>query len=217
VFWANVPVGIFGTLWAYRKLRDNGERHPGRIDWWGNITFAAGLSAILIGITGGLQPFRHHTMGWANPVRGGPRGEPGPAPAGGQRCAVLTPGREPADPYRPEVLPGADIRAVSARPGRRVRRSGRPGGAGRRRVAAAWRPRPPRSRRRCATGRQCRTTGRQCSAASSQRRAAGTATARCGTSGTAGAAELGKRRTQDALTRARRGSRPSPGVASSCW
>jgi MFS family permease len=68
VFWVNVPVGIFGTLWAYRKLRDYGERHPGRIDWWGNITFAAGLSAILIGITGGLQPFRHHTMGWANPA-----------------------------------------------------------------------------------------------------------------------------------------------------
>ena len=41
VFWVNVPVGVFGTVWAYRKLRDNGERHPGRIDWWGNITFAA--------------------------------------------------------------------------------------------------------------------------------------------------------------------------------
>ena len=29
VFWVNVPVGIFGTVWAYRKLRDNGERHRG--------------------------------------------------------------------------------------------------------------------------------------------------------------------------------------------
>ncbi|HYB89381.1 MAG TPA: MFS transporter [Streptosporangiaceae bacterium] len=67
VFWVNVPVGIFGTLWAYRMLRDNGERHPGRIDWWGNITFASGLSAILIGITDGLQPYAHHTMGWTNP------------------------------------------------------------------------------------------------------------------------------------------------------
>jgi len=67
VFWVNVPVGVFGTLWAYRMLRDNGERHPGRIDWWGNITFASGLSAILIGITDGLQPYAHHTMGWTNP------------------------------------------------------------------------------------------------------------------------------------------------------
>jgi hypothetical protein len=58
---------VFGTLWAYRKLRDNGERHPGRIDWWGNITFAGGLSAILIGITNGLQPYAHRTMGATNP------------------------------------------------------------------------------------------------------------------------------------------------------
>ena len=45
VFWVNVPVGVFGTVWAYRKLRDNGERHRGRIDWWGNVTFAVGLGA----------------------------------------------------------------------------------------------------------------------------------------------------------------------------
>jgi MFS family permease len=30
VFWVNVPVGVFGTVWAYLKLRDTGERHPGR-------------------------------------------------------------------------------------------------------------------------------------------------------------------------------------------
>src|SRR5580698_8522801 len=30
VFWVNVPVGIYGTIWAYRKLRDNGERHRGK-------------------------------------------------------------------------------------------------------------------------------------------------------------------------------------------
>jgi len=67
VFWVNVPVGVFGTVWAYRKLRDNGERHPGRIDWWGNITFALGLGAILVGITSGIQPYGDHTMGWTNP------------------------------------------------------------------------------------------------------------------------------------------------------
>ena len=68
VFWVNVPVGVYGTLRAYLKLRDSGERHRGRIDWWGNITFAAGLSAILIAITAGLQPYRQHTMGWTNPL-----------------------------------------------------------------------------------------------------------------------------------------------------
>src|ERR1700744_2125340 len=43
VFWVNVPVGIYGTLWAYWKLRETSERHRSPIDWWGNITFAVGL------------------------------------------------------------------------------------------------------------------------------------------------------------------------------
>jgi MFS family permease len=69
VFWVNVPVGIFGTIWAYRKLREpEGGRRPGRIDWWGNATFAGGLSAILIAITMGLQPQGGHPTGWHNPV-----------------------------------------------------------------------------------------------------------------------------------------------------
>ena len=62
-----MPVGVFGTLWAYRKLRDDGERHRGRIDWWGNVTFAVGLGAVLIGITNGVHPYKHDSMGWANP------------------------------------------------------------------------------------------------------------------------------------------------------
>ncbi|MFZ0667178.1 MAG: MFS transporter [Acidimicrobiales bacterium] len=67
IFWVNVPVGVFGTLWAYRKLRDNGQRGGGRIDWWGNITFAVGLGALLVAITVGIQPYGGHTMGWTNP------------------------------------------------------------------------------------------------------------------------------------------------------
>jgi MFS family permease len=68
VFWVNVPVGVFGALWAYRTLRDSGERHRGRIDWWGNVTFAVGLGAILVAITSGIQPYAGHTMGWTNPA-----------------------------------------------------------------------------------------------------------------------------------------------------
>src|SRR5262245_51734104 len=68
VFWINVPVGIYGTVWAYRMLRDTGERHPGRIDWWGNVTFAGGLRAILVAITHGIQPYGGHPMGWTNPA-----------------------------------------------------------------------------------------------------------------------------------------------------
>jgi MFS family permease len=68
VFWVNVPVGVFGTLWAYRKLRDSGSQRGGRIDWWGNVTFAVGLSAILVAVTYGIQPYGSHTMGWTNPA-----------------------------------------------------------------------------------------------------------------------------------------------------
>ncbi|HEY3867868.1 MAG TPA: MFS transporter [Actinocrinis sp.] len=68
VFWVNVPVGVFFTLWAYRTLRDTGRRGGGRIDWWGNVTFAVGLSAVLIAVTIGLQPYGGHTMGWTNPL-----------------------------------------------------------------------------------------------------------------------------------------------------
>ena len=67
VFWVNVPVGVFGTVWAYHKLRETAERHPARIDWWGNVTFAVGLGAVLIAITYGIQPYGGHTMGWSNP------------------------------------------------------------------------------------------------------------------------------------------------------
>jgi MFS family permease len=68
VFWVNVPVGVFGTVWAYRKLRDSGVRRRGRVDWWGNLTFAIGLGAILVATTTGLHPYKHHAMGWANPT-----------------------------------------------------------------------------------------------------------------------------------------------------
>jgi MFS family permease len=67
IFWVNVPVGIYGTVWAYLKLRETGERHRSSIDWWGNLTFAVGLSAILVATTYGIQPYGGHTMGWTNP------------------------------------------------------------------------------------------------------------------------------------------------------
>jgi MFS family permease len=67
VFLISVPFGLFGTAWAWLKLEDRGVRTRARIDWWGNVTFAAGLILILIGITYGLLPYGHHTMGWTSP------------------------------------------------------------------------------------------------------------------------------------------------------
>jgi len=67
VFLISVPFGLFGTVWAYAKLRDNGLRIAARIDWIGNISFAVGLIGVLTGIVYGLQPYGGHTMGWTSP------------------------------------------------------------------------------------------------------------------------------------------------------
>ncbi|MGZ4431423.1 MAG: MFS transporter [Gaiellales bacterium] len=67
VFLVSVPVGLFGTVWSWRKLEERGIRQPARIDWWGNLTFASGLVAILVAITYGIQPYGGHALGWTNP------------------------------------------------------------------------------------------------------------------------------------------------------
>ena len=67
IFLINVPIGVIGSIWGFWQLREIGTRHPARIDWIGNLTFAAGLSMILIGVTQGLQPYGGSSMGWTNP------------------------------------------------------------------------------------------------------------------------------------------------------
>jgi MFS family permease len=67
VFWVNVPIGIFGTVWSYRKLREIATVNKARIDWWGNITFALGASLLLVAITYGIQPYGGHATGWTSP------------------------------------------------------------------------------------------------------------------------------------------------------
>jgi MFS family permease len=68
VFWVSVPFGIIGTVWSYMSLRDNGVRSPAKIDWWGNLTFAVGLTAVLVGIVYGIEPHGGHSMGWTSPL-----------------------------------------------------------------------------------------------------------------------------------------------------
>jgi MFS family permease len=67
VFLVSVPFGVFGTFWAYRSLRELGQRRPAHFDWQGNLAFGAGLTALLAGITYGIQPYGGHTTGWTNP------------------------------------------------------------------------------------------------------------------------------------------------------
>jgi MFS family permease len=67
VFLVSVPFGLFGTVWAYMKLRDNGIRIPAKIDWLGNALFAIGLISVLTGIVYSLLPYGGHPTGWTNP------------------------------------------------------------------------------------------------------------------------------------------------------
>jgi MFS family permease len=68
VFVISVPIGLAATIWSYHSLREIGVRRPGRIDWWGNLTLAAGLVLVMVGITYGIQPYGDHTMGWTSPL-----------------------------------------------------------------------------------------------------------------------------------------------------
>jgi len=68
IFLVSVPIGLFGTVWGYRILRETGVSRPARIDWAGNVTFALGLILIMVGITYGIQPHGGHTMGWTSPA-----------------------------------------------------------------------------------------------------------------------------------------------------
>jgi MFS family permease len=68
VFLVSVPFGLLGTFRAYTKLVERPiQRRPARIDWLGNVTFAVGLVALMVGITYGIQPYGQHTMSWTSP------------------------------------------------------------------------------------------------------------------------------------------------------
>ncbi|NNG39491.1 MFS transporter [Flexivirga sp. ID2601S] len=67
VFWVSVPIGLLGTIWSYKSLHELGSTRRGRLDLPGNLTFAVGVTAILVAITYGIQPYGGHTMGWTNP------------------------------------------------------------------------------------------------------------------------------------------------------
>jgi MFS family permease len=67
VFWVNVPIGLFGTVWAYKSLREVSATRRAKIDWIGNVMFAAGLGSLLVAITYGIRPYGGHATGWTNP------------------------------------------------------------------------------------------------------------------------------------------------------
>ena len=67
VFLISVPVGLFGTVWAYLKLRELNTPRRSRIDWWGNILFALGLICVMVAVTYGIRPYGGRATGWGSP------------------------------------------------------------------------------------------------------------------------------------------------------
>src|SRR5690348_5703765 len=53
IFWINIPIGIFATVWSYTELQELGTIRKEKIDWLGNATLSGGLLFLLIGITFG--------------------------------------------------------------------------------------------------------------------------------------------------------------------
>lgn len=52
LFYVNIPVGIFGTLWARRRLRELGRIDRGAsMDWPGFITFTTFIASFLLALT----------------------------------------------------------------------------------------------------------------------------------------------------------------------
>jgi len=68
VFWVNLPFGLFGTVWAYKSLKEIASTRKARIDWLGNLTFAAGAGVLLTAITFGIRPYRSDPTAWGNPM-----------------------------------------------------------------------------------------------------------------------------------------------------
>jgi EmrB/QacA subfamily drug resistance transporter len=68
IFLVSVPVGALGTVWSYTKLKEIATRRMHqKVDIWGNVTFALGITLALVGITYALVPYGGSGMGWGNP------------------------------------------------------------------------------------------------------------------------------------------------------
>jgi len=69
IFLVSVPVGLAGTVWGYLKLKETGViQGKQKLDWAGNVSFALGLTVLLLALTYGIMPYGQSKMGWGNPA-----------------------------------------------------------------------------------------------------------------------------------------------------
>jgi EmrB/QacA subfamily drug resistance transporter len=58
IFWLNVPIGLFATIWCHKRLKELYRKLPKQtFDYVGAATFTAALTLLLIAMTGDLREF----------------------------------------------------------------------------------------------------------------------------------------------------------------
>ncbi len=55
IFYINLPIGVFGFLFALFKLKEHREPSAGRFDFWGFLCSGAGLALVLYGLSRGPE------------------------------------------------------------------------------------------------------------------------------------------------------------------
>jgi EmrB/QacA subfamily drug resistance transporter len=62
IFYVNLPIGVFGVVFASLYLREHKEKTAGRFDGWGFALAGVGLAAVVYGLAEGPQ------RGWLSPI-----------------------------------------------------------------------------------------------------------------------------------------------------
>ncbi len=66
LFYINIPIGVFGTFWAHRQLKDTAPLDKNRkIDWIGFALFTAFLFCLMVGLTYGAYGSSGLTISYA--------------------------------------------------------------------------------------------------------------------------------------------------------
>ncbi|AHC51876.1 MFS transporter [Sulfolobus acidocaldarius SUSAZ] len=67
IFIFDLVVGVAGTLWSYRSLKDVQKPISQSLDIIGTTLFGVGITVLLVSVTYGITPYGNQELGWGNP------------------------------------------------------------------------------------------------------------------------------------------------------
>jgi len=63
LFYINIPIGVFGTFWAHRRLKEIARLERGApMDWFGFMTFTSSITCFLLALTFGAYGTREYSV-----------------------------------------------------------------------------------------------------------------------------------------------------------